>query len=188
MTASRDFLLDDGDEGDDAETDSDSSESESDSDKDPKSSDKRVRDLQSQKDKETARANKAEKELQRLRAAVQEPDTEDGKAPEGAPPADVYVLDMARMFAYQANPKLAEYDIPASALTGSTPSEIAASAVEQVARFEKIETRVRNKVLAENGMAPEIDAGSPPSQPRDFSKMPSEDFKKLVDETMGKRR
>ena len=94
------------------------------------------------------------------------------------------VLDMARMFAVQQTPKLAEYGLTASDLTGNTPSEIAQSAADHVARFEKIETKVRNKVLAENGMAPEIDAGSPPSPPRDFSKMSKEDFQKVMDEAL----
>jgi hypothetical protein len=187
MTSPRE-LLDDEDEAEDS-PDSDSEESEStEGDKAPKSSDKRVRDLQSEKDKETARANKAEKEVLRLKKALVEPDAESENESSDSPPADAYVLDMARMFAYQQTPKLAEYDIPASALTGNTPMEIAASATELVTRFEKIETRVRNKVLAENGQAPELDGGGPPPPARDFSAMSKEDFNKLVDETMGKRR
>ena len=66
MTDERDDLEDDEDEGDG--TTDDSAEGESSGDKDPKSSDKRIRDLQSQKDKETARANKAEKQLKALLA------------------------------------------------------------------------------------------------------------------------
>lgn len=187
MTDQRDLLLDDGDEGDDAEDDS-ADASESGAAADPKSPDKRVRDLQSQKDKETARANKAEKEIQRLKAAFADPDAEGGKPPkdssDGGDVANAALLDMARMFAYQQNPKLAEYGVSQSDLTGSTPSEVAESAVELVARFEKIETRVRNKVLADNGMAPEVDAGAPPANARDFSKMSKEDFNKLVEESM----
>jgi hypothetical protein len=178
--------LDDEDEGDDADTDSDSS-SESEGEKDPKSSDKRVRDLQSKADKETARANKAEAELARVKAALVQ-DSESGTPPSSGAPADGALLDMARMFAYQQNPKLAEYDVPVSALNGGTPSEIAASAAELVARYERIETKARNKLLAENGQAPEIDSGGPPAKARDFSTMSKEDFNKLVDETMGKRR
>jgi hypothetical protein len=95
---------------------------------------------------------------------------------------------MARMFAVQQNPKLSEYGLSASDLTGSTPSEIAQSAAALIARFEKIETTVRNKVLAANGLAPEVDAGAPPpSKAKDFSKMSSEDFKKVMDEAMSRR-
>lgn len=174
----------DGDFGDDLDDDSDSSEGNlSDEDKTQKSTDKRVSDLQSKADKETARANKAEAQLKRLLAVAKEPDAEDStEAPLGTPTADGYVLEMARMFTVQANPRLAEYGLSEADLSGSTPGEIAQSAAQLIARFEKVETRVRNKVLAENGLAPEID-GAPSSKPvtRDFSKMSSEDFKKFVD-------
>jgi hypothetical protein len=185
MTTPRDFLLDEGDEGDDA-TDDSADTSESESEGDPKSTDKRVRDLQSKADKETARANKAEAQLARLLAAAKAPESEGSgtPAPAGGNVADTAILDMARMFAYQQHPKLAEYGLTTADLTGSTPSEVAETAVALVARFEKIETRVRNKVLADNGMAPEIDGGAPPAKPRDFSKMPKADFDKLVEESM----
>lgn len=185
MTAGRDYLLDSGDEGDDAEQDSDS-QSESAGSEDPKSPDKRIRDLQSQKDKETARANKAEKQLKAMLEAAKDPDAGVVNPPPAGGGGDVdgAVLEMARMFAYQQYPKLAEYDISPTDLDGSSPSEIARSAAALVARFEKIETKARNKVLAENGMAPEIEAGVPPTPQRDFSKMSKEDFNRLVDENM----
>ena len=51
---------------------------------------------------------------------------------------------------------------------------------------EKIETQVRNKVLADNGLTLEVDAGAPPAQTRDYSKMSSEDFKKVMDAAMNR--
>jgi len=53
-----------------------------------------------------------------------------------------------------------------------------------VARFEKVETQVKNKVLAENGLAPAIEGDKAPSKPRDFSTMSSEDFKKVMEAAM----
>jgi hypothetical protein len=53
-----------------------------------------------------------------------------------------------------------------------------------IARFEKIETQVRNKVLAENGLSPELTGGAYVAPDRDFTKMSSEDFKKLMDAAM----
>ena len=148
--------------------------------KDPKSSDKRVRDLQSKADQETARANKAEAKLKAMLEAAADRDAGGGSAPV---PGDASgaLLDMARMFAVQQNPKLAEYGVSMSDLSGSTPREIAQSAAEQVARFEKLETQVRNKVLAANGLAPEVGGDIAPAPSRDFSKMSSEDFKKVMD-------
>jgi hypothetical protein len=189
----RDDLFDDGDEGEGTFADSDQRDAgESGDTKDPKSTDKRISDLQSAKDKETARANKLQKQLDAILAASKGDDAETGKPPAASAPSgsgtDAVVLDMARMFAYQQNPKLAEYGISAADLNGSTPSEIAQSAAELVARFEKIETQVRNKVLADQGLAPEIDGVAPAQKPRDFSKMSKEDFQKVMDAALNKSR
>jgi hypothetical protein len=191
MPNSSDNLFDDGDEGEGASTDSDQPKAgESGDDKDPKSADKRISDLQSARDKETARANKLQKQLDAIAAATKGDDAEAGKPPAqaGGSPVDGAILDMARMFAFQQNPKLAEYGISATDLNGSTPSEIAQAATGLVAQFEKIETRVRNKVLADQGLAPEIDGNTPPTPPRDFSKMSKEDFQKVMDAALNKSR
>jgi hypothetical protein len=94
---------------------------------------------------------------------------------------------MARMFAFQQNPKLAEYGIAAADLNGSSPSDIARVATELVARFEKIETQARNKVLAEQGISPEIEAGAASTKARDFSTMSKEEFDKVVNAVLNKR-
>jgi len=174
-----DDLLDDA--GDTESDDGDSEESPSTTPKSPKSTDKRISDLQSARDKETARANKAEAALAKVVAAAA------GRTAEESTPSgggDSPMIEMARMFAVQQNPKLAEYGLTEADLTGSTPREIAKSAADLIARFEKIETQVRNKVLADNGLAPELDASATRSPDRDFSKMSSEDFKKIMDAAM----
>jgi len=176
--------LDQEDEGEDQNEDSDSEAGESDAGKDPKSTDKRIRDLQSQKDQETARANKAEKQLKALLGSGRNGGAEGGNPPSGGNVGEDAVLDMARMFALQQHPKLAEYGLSTSDLDGSTPSEIAEYATGLVARIEKIETQARNKVLAESGMAPEIEAGTPRKKSRDFSAMSKEDFDKVVAEAL----
>lgn len=189
MSELSDNLFDDEDEGEGSPKDSDP-KGESGGDKDPKSSDKRISDLQSAKDKETARANKLQKQLDAIAAAAKDEDVEDSKPPvqTGGSSVDGAILDMARMFAFQQNPKLAEYGITAADLNGSSPSEVARSATELVTRFEKIETQVRNKLLADQGLAPEIDAGAPSTPPRDFSKMSKEDFQKVMDAALNKTR
>lgn len=192
MSERSDNLFDDGDEGDDSSTDSAAGASggESGEAKDPKSTDKRISDLQSAKDKETARANKLQKQLDAIAAATKEDGAEDGKpaAPVAGDPTLSAMLDMARMFAFQQYPKLAEYGLTEADLSGNTPSEIAQGAAGLVARYEKIETQVRNKVLADNGMAPEIEAGDTAPKPQDFSSMSSEDFKKVLDAALNKTR
>lgn len=185
-----DDLLD-GDDGDDLNDDGAPEGDPSKTGKTQKSPDKRISDLQSKADKQEARANKAESALKRLQEAMKEPDAEEGKPPAGNPVADaatLAILDMAKMFAVQQHPRLAEFGLSAADLTGSTPSEVAQSAAALVTRFEKIETQVKNKVLAENGFAPEIDAGAPaPTKAKDFSKMSSEDFKKTLEAALAAR-
>lgn len=150
---------------------------------DPKSSDKRIRDLQSKADQETARANKAEARLKAILAASEDKSAR-GSEPPAAPDVSTALTEMARMFAVQQNPKLAEYGLTADDLTGLTPAEIAKSAADLVARFEKVETQVKNKVLAENGLAPAIEGDKAPTKSRDFSAMSSEDFKKVMEAAM----
>lgn len=180
-----DLLL--GDDGDDDSTDDALSGDSSGKSNDPKAADKRISDLQSKADKETARANKAEATVKRLIEAAKDPDAEGSKplAEAGGNAAFDAVLEMSKMFAIQQHPKLGEYGLSASDLTGSTPGEIAQSAAALVARFEKIETQARNKVLAANGLAPEVEAGDQkPHVARDFSKMSSEDFNKFLEAQM----
>lgn len=181
----------DGDEGDGSEGDGAPDGDPSKKDKDPKSTEKRISDLQSAKDKETARANKLQKQLDAIVLASKDDDAEGGKAPAASAGTDAAtnaILEMAKMFAVQQHPKLSEFGLSASDLTGSTPGEIAQSAAALVARFEKIETQVKNKVLADNGLAPEIEAGTPtPTKARDFTNMSKEDFKKVMDAALAGR-
>ena len=175
------------DEDNDGTDDGASTESPSPDPKDAKSSDRRVRDLQSAKDKETARANQAEARLKVLIATMGNPDAGTGKPAPKASDVPEALLDMARMFAVQQHPKLAEYGLSASDLVGSSPSEFARSAAELVARFEKIETQARNKALAENGLAPELGGDKVVAPDRDFSKMSREDFAKVMDAALSGR-
>ena len=188
MSETGDELFEDGDEGDESEDGAPDKDPSTDG-KDPKSTDKRVSDLQSKADKETARANKAESRLKALEAALKDDDAGVKKpvAETTGNVTDNVILDMARMFAFQMHPKLAEYGVTAADLGGGTPSEIAQIATELVSRYEKIETRVRNRVLADQGLAPEIDGGNVPSTPRDFSTMSKEDFQKVMDAALNKR-
>lgn len=175
------------DGGDDSSDDSAGESGESKGDKTPKSSDKRVSDLQSKADKETARANKAEKRLQALEAALKDSDSDGGKEnPKRADAStDPQILEMAQMFAYQQHPRLEEFGVEMSDITGSTPSEVAKNAAALVARFEKIETIARNKVLAEQGLAPELSNDLPATRKsRDFNSMPAEDFEKIVERAL----
>lgn len=170
---------------DEEQDDSDSEENESQSSADSsKSTDKRVSDLQSKFDKETARANKLQKQLDALTAAEKEDGTEARKSLSGGNAStDNGVLDVARMLAYQTNPKLADYGVAMSDLNGSTAAEIVANAAALVAQFEKVETRIKNKVLADNGLAPDI-SDTPPPPKRDIANMSSEDFTKLYEAAM----
>ena len=46
---------------------------------------------------------------------------------------------------------------------------------------------MRNKILADNGLAPEIANAAPTGKPRDYTNMSAEDFKKVMDEALNRR-
>lgn len=150
----------------------------------PKTSDKsekRIRDLQSKADAADARANKLQAMLDAAMGG-----TAGGNAPKTPAPTVTdtglaVALEMARETVYMQNPALADAGYGPTDLAGNSILEIRSTAAALVKRQEEIATRIRNKVLAEHGLSPEIASAQAPSKRQDVSKMSSEDFKKLTD-------
>lgn len=141
-------------------------------------SDKRIRDLQARADAEAARANKAEAALRAKKAA--------GEGA-GDDPRYSAVLDQLREAnldaVYSEMNELREFGIDRNLVEGATRAEMRDSATQLVALIGQVATKVRNKVLAENG----IEAAAVPSQsPKkvDYSTMSKEDFDALVKRSM----
>lgn len=179
--------FDDIDSGNDAapESGSDSSAPPSpDQSGDQSNSQTRINALMSQAQKEEARANRAEAELARLKGTAP---ASGGKTKTDAPvstgsDAETWanlLRDEARNTLYNRDPRLAEYGIDKSAITGSTPEEMTASLEAQIKLVDAIETRARNKALVEHGLDPEV-GGSSGEPARDFASMSKEEFEKWV--------
>lgn len=152
-------------------------EPDKDPDAEPKLDDKtqkRIDDLISARDKEIARANKAEEALKAGKA--KEPGSNDpGTA------ALMQELREASLDAvYGEFPELKKYSIDRGLIDGSTRAEMRESATSVVSLIKSLSTKVRNEVLAEHGLKAEP-AGSTRTPPPDYGSMSEEDFKKLLD-------
>jgi hypothetical protein len=138
--------------------------------------DKRISDLQSARDAETARANKAE-------AALKARDA--GKSGVADPVTNALMQEVreASLDAiYGEHPELRDYGIERSLIEGSTRAQMRESADAVVSLIKSVSTKVRNEVLAENGIVA-APSGSSRKSPVDYASMDDEAFKKLLDTT-----
>ena len=136
--------------------------------------DKRIRDLQSKLDAETARANKAEK--------AQKPVADKGGAPVDPVAQELrQELREASLDAiYGENPLLKQYGIDRALIEGSTRAEIRANAASMIGLIKSLSTKVRNETLAEHGLsAPATGASRKP--PVNYGSMSEDEFTKLLD-------
>jgi hypothetical protein len=172
--------LDDEDETEDTDDQESEDEEESASDDDPK----RVRDLQSAKDKETARANKLQKELDALK---QQATGKPGEKPKAVDPQlaewQAELKTQVRTQFYESDPRFKEYGLSPDLITGSSPAEMRASLQALKKMVTKIESVARKKVLEETGAAPDLMGGGTVTTgpAKDFSKMSSEEFNKYLE-------
>lgn len=180
MPAGDDEVLD-GDEGTEDEESEDTEGTENDgdesSDDEPTAkTDKRVADLMSQRDKETARANQAEKALRKALA-----DKGDGAGTDD--PALQGVMQELREASLDAlwgeYPELKKYNIDRSLIDGTTRAEMRDSASRIVKLVKGVATKSRNEALAEAGVSPEP-SGNTRQPPVDYATMKDEDFEKLL--------
>lgn len=136
--------------------------------------DKRISALQSAKDKETARANKAEAALKALKQ---------GGSGDGGDPATKALMAELREASLDAvfaeYPQLRDYDIDRSLIEGSTRAELREAATSLVGLIKNVETKVRNKVLADNGITAPA-SGTKVRKAVDYATMSDEDFMKAL--------
>lgn len=168
----------------DGDTESDDSAGEATSPPSGDKSEKRIRDLQAKADAAEAKANKLQKMLD---AAMQGAGAEDSKPKPGGrqmAPGESLAIEFMKESVFQTTPKMAEAGFTAADLSGSTPSEIRASAAELVRRYEENETRIRNKVLAEHGLAPEIVNNTPAPKVKNYFDLPKKDFDELLEKAL----
>lgn len=137
---------------------------------------KRFQDAQAALDVERKRGAKLEAELGKLRGG-QEP------VLEGREPArlvtDLELIEDWREAAWERYPQFKDYGIEIDAIGGNSRAEIRGAAANLVAFVEKVETRARNRVLAEYGLSSAGLGGGGEKVP-DFGAMSDEDFLKFI--------
>lgn len=168
---SDDSDLDDGDAGTDDSGDGEATGGEA----APEGDAKRIADLISARDKEAARANKAEAALAKRG---------DGNGAGNSDPATKALMQELREASLDAMfaefPDLRDYGIERSLIEGTTRAEMRESAVALVGLIKSVSTKARNKTLAEHGIKAE-QTGSTRKPPTDYANMSEEDFNKLLD-------
>lgn len=138
---------------------------------------KRVNDLTSKWQKAEARAKKAEAAL-----AKSKPESDAGAAPAVAPEVSEWIeaqREFARERALNSDPRLAEYGLTADDIAGDTPAEVKASVKRQIDLINSIETKVRQRLLIEHGLSPEVPGGGR-TERLDIDGMSEKDFDQLV--------
>ncbi len=135
---------------------------------------KRINDLMSKWQAAEARAKKAEDALNK------KGDAGGAEAGGGNTELQQYIelfREQAREQAYRSDPRLAEYGIEVSSITGSTPSEMAESVKRAGALIDQMAQRIRDDVLKKHGLSPEV-TSKPTGGRKSFDQMSDEEFEK----------
>lgn len=172
-----DGLEEDTDTGDDG-ADAGSDDGDADDAPPPKES-KRVSDLTSKWQKAEARAKKAEAALAKSRKQPASDDQADDARGAEAQEWIEAQREFARERAFTSDARLAEYGLTSEDITGDTPGAMRDGVKRYVALIDAIETKVRNRVLADHGLTPDTPGGGKEER-LDFASMSDEDFEKQV--------
>lgn len=171
-----DVLNDDIEDDGDDDSQSDDSGPDSGSDDDPK--DKRIKDLMSKWQAETARANAAEAKLTKAPAADGASGAGGGDTTDAQQWIEL-IREQARDQVFGTDPRFAAYGIDRSSIDGSTPAEMRDAARRLSELIDKMETSVQNKVLKKHGLKPEV-GSAPPPRNKSFASMSDEEFEKEI--------
>lgn len=145
----------------------------------PKGEGKRVDDLMSKWQTEQARANRLERELAEARGQKPTGQADNQLGDNGAAEVDEFkefARENARNTLFNSDPRLAEAGLSAEDITGTTLTEMRASMKKHLKMVDGVEGRLRNKILAEHGLDPEVATGQGTEKPVSFSTMTDKEF------------
>jgi hypothetical protein len=141
----------------------------------PKDESKRINDLMSKWQTEKARADRLE--------AAQAASSKGGDQQDGGTGSDAELdefKDFAREYArnqlFASDPRLAQAGIEAEDIVGTTLAEMQASFKKHLKVVGGIESRLRNKILAEHGLDPDVATGAGTEKTPSFTTMSDKDF------------
>ena len=142
-------------------------------------SEKRINDLMSKWQKAEARAVAAE-----ARLSVVESPPDDDEEEEASPSEPSGWLRVARENAisqvYKADPRFERYGITQEFFDGADPDSLRDVASELSALINTVEARMRDDMRAEYGFVPELGGAPVSERPRDFARMPADEFEALI--------
>lgn len=152
--------------------------------------DKRVNDLMSKWQAEQAKSANLQKEIDALKGKSK-PAPKDKPAgdPVDNSQADEFVQfarESARKQLFDSEPRFAEYGLDVDAISGQTLSEMKAAAKAQLSLIDGIESRARNRILAEHGLDPDITTGQG-EKPTSFSTMSDKEFAEFMSQRDARR-
>jgi len=178
--------LADGQDGD-ATADSGSDNSAPPTDEAPAKDDsKRINDLMGKWQAEQARANKLAAALAAATGGQPAtPDDDGAKGDDGLDEFREFARENARNTLFNSNPQLAAAGLTAEDITGSTLAEMQASLAKHQKTISGIEGRMRNQILAEHGLSPEVATGAGTEKAQTFSTMTDKEFAEFLEKRAG---
>lgn len=145
----------------------------------PKDEGKRVNDLMSKWQQAEARARKAEAALA-ARDGTQADEPQGDTTNDRVNEFEVFARENARQTLYGSNPLFAQAGLEVDDIAGETLAEMRASAKKHLKILQGMEGRLRNKILAEHGLDPEVATGAGTESVPSFSSMSDEEFAKFM--------
>ena len=139
-------------------------------------SDKRYNDLMSKWQKAEARAKKLEEAIKGKENGTQAP--ANGLSIKDDPKLKAWLDEAAADVAeraYRSDPRFEQYGISASEFRGESPEQIRAKVKQTRDLIDKMETRIRNELLAEHGLSPDV-GSTRPAPTKSFDQMSSKEF------------
>jgi hypothetical protein len=148
---------------------------------------KRVDDLMGNWQREQARANRLEAELKQLRGEA--PQQGGGtKTDDGIDEFKEFARENARVTLFNSDPRLSDYGLKPEDIAGSSLAEMRESIKKHQGLIDGLETRARNKILAEHGLEPDVTTGASTEGTPKFSEMSDAEFDKFMAARDNRRR
>lgn len=144
---------------------------------------KRVNDLMSKWQAEQARANRLERELATARggdSGSTGADTQGDAGNDRVSEFEEFARENARITLFNSDPRLAEAGLQPGDIAGTTLAEMRASKDKHLKLIGGIEGRLRNRLLSEHGLDPEVATGAGTEQAPSFATMSDEEFAKFL--------
>lgn len=147
---------------------------------------KRVSDLMAMFNREQARANRLEAELRAARGDSGGADSDAGSQGDATNARiseyEEFARENARNTLFNSDPRLAAAGLSVEDITGNSLAEMRASVQKHQKVIGGIEGRLRNQILSEHGLEPDVATGQGTEKVPSFATMTDAEFAKFMQE------